>query len=181
MLKGFQFGGALIGGNYFGLTRTEGWLALTDWFPCNWDARSAYEKTRERAKFEQFEKSDLFDCTTKLTTIVGVTEGCELVEFWQGRHRWFYVGLFIMIMWEMVEWLYCWRGLWVEVYAVLIYAREIFESMNCGLVMLSMWSISVWGNTCECRCNIRPIEGRKTIDTAQINLIDLFSTRKIRI
>ena len=81
MVQELEFCGALVGGNDFGFTVNEGCFILTDLFPCNLDTRATDEKTRERAKFEQFKRSAFFDCTTKLTTLEGVTTGCELVEF----------------------------------------------------------------------------------------------------
>ena len=79
ILQVLEFSGALIGGRDFGFTVTEVCLILTNLFPCNWATRAAYERTGETAKFEQFERSALFNRTTKLTTPVGVSEGCELV------------------------------------------------------------------------------------------------------
>ena len=59
----------------------KGCLVLTDQFPCNRATRAEDEKTRERVEFKEFEGSALFECTSELTTPVGVTEGRELVEF----------------------------------------------------------------------------------------------------
>ena len=64
MLQVFEFCGAFIGGHDFGFTETEGIFISTDLSPCNWDAISEDEKTRERAKFEKFKRSALFHCTT---------------------------------------------------------------------------------------------------------------------
>ena len=80
MFQELYFCGAFVDCQNFGFTGT-GYLILTDLFPCNMAARVENEKTREREKFEQLKKSAFFDCTAKLTTPVGVTEVCELVEF----------------------------------------------------------------------------------------------------
>ena len=106
------------------------------------------ENQIEREKFEHFKRSAFFDCTNAFTTSEGVTSVCAFVEFLRGRWRWLYVWLLIMMTWEIVEWLYCWGGLWVERYAILICTCKIFESMNRGLLMLRMWSIAVWGKKC---------------------------------
>ena len=50
MLQGLEFCGALVGGHNFEFTGTEGCLFLADEFPCNWSARAADEKTRERER-----------------------------------------------------------------------------------------------------------------------------------
>ena len=81
MIQGLKFGCALVGFHDFGSTGTEDHLILIDLFPCNWAARAAHEKNREREKFEQFKRSALFSRNIELTTLVGVTEGCELVVF----------------------------------------------------------------------------------------------------
>ena len=80
MFQGLEFFFSFVSGHDLGFIGTEGCLILTDLFPYNWAAREEDEKTRERAKFEQFKRSAFFDCTTKLTTPAGVTEGCELLE-----------------------------------------------------------------------------------------------------
>ena len=53
--------------------------------------------------------------------------------------------------------------------------------MDCGLLLLKMGSISVRGNKCECRGNVRVSASCQTIDASNNTLIDLFLTRKIRI
>ena len=97
-------------------------MVVTDRFPCDRAARAEDEKTRERAEFKEFEGSAFFDCTSELTTPVGVTEGRELVEFLQGRNRCFCVGLFIMMMGGVVECLDCRQRLRVKGYSVFICA-----------------------------------------------------------
>ena len=59
--------------------------------------------------------------------------------------------------------------------------REIFDSMKCGLVVLRMWSIAVWGKKCLWRCNVRVSASCKPVDAANNILIDLFLTRNISI
>ena len=81
MLEGLEFCGAFVGGHDFGFRGNEGCLILTYLFPCNWSDRAIDEKTRETLKFEQFKRSAFFDCTTKLTTPVGIAENCELMAF----------------------------------------------------------------------------------------------------
>ena len=120
MLQGLEFCGALVGGHDFGFTVTEECLILTDWYAIGPPERQMRKPDRERAKFEQFKRSDFFDWTTKLPTLVGVAEGCELVAFWKGRHCRFYVGLLIVMVWKVIECLNTWRWIGVEIYAILI-------------------------------------------------------------
>ena len=79
MLQALDFFGTFVGGHDSIFTRTEVCLILTYLFTCNWAAGAADEKTREKAKFEQFKRSAFFDCTAKLTTPAGIAEGFELV------------------------------------------------------------------------------------------------------
>ena len=44
MIQRLEFGVALVGGHDLGSKRTLGCLVFTDWFTCNWDDRSEYEK-----------------------------------------------------------------------------------------------------------------------------------------
>ena len=181
MFQWLEFFGALVDDHYFGFTETKECLVSTDGFPCNWGSRAVDEKFRERAQFEQFKRSALFDCTTELITLAGILEGCEFVAFLWGRSCRFFVCLLIVMMWEMVEGLYCWGLIWVERYFICICTCKIFESMNCGLVMLRMWSIAVWGKKFYCGWNSRVGAGCNPIDAANDTLIDLSLKWKISI
>ena len=62
----------------------------------------------------------------------------------------------------------------MEGYAVFISTCYIIESMNWGVVMLRMWSISVLGKKCEDMCNVRSSAGHKPIDAANSSLMYMF-------
>ena len=66
-------------------------------------------------------------------------------------------------------------------YAVFVGGRELFESVNCGLIMLWVERIAVWEKKCENGCNVRTSASCKPIFAAKNALIDLTSTIKIRI
>ena len=57
----------------------------------------------------------------------------------------------------------------------------LFDSMDYGLVVLWVGRISVRGKKVECRGNVRAGASRQPIDATNNNLIDLFSTWRIRI
>ena len=72
MFQGLEFFCSFVSGHDLGFIGTEGCLILTDLFPYNWAAREEDEKTRERAKFEQFKRSAFLGCTNKLNTPAGI-------------------------------------------------------------------------------------------------------------
>ena len=78
----------------------------------------------------------------------------------------------------MLEWL---REVGVKVYDVFIGAHDVFESMNCGLIVLWVWILAVRGVKCENMHNVRTSASCKPIDAANNALIDLLLTIKIRI
>ena len=90
-------------------------------------------------------------------------------------------ALYIMVMGKLIKCFYCGRGFGVEWYTVFISAREVFESMNFGLIVLWMGIIYVWGKECENRFNVRTSASCNPIDADNNYLIDLSSTRKIMI
>ena len=48
-----------------------------------------------------------------------------------------------MVMRKVIKFLNCCQGVGVEGYSVFIGAREVFESMNCGLIVLWVGRIDV--------------------------------------
>ena len=72
MLQVLELFDELFVGYDFCFTGTEGYLVFTDRFPCNWAARAADDKIRERAEFEQFKRSAFLSFTTKLKTPEGI-------------------------------------------------------------------------------------------------------------
>ena len=65
--------------------------------------------------------------------------------------------------------------------SVFVCACWLFESMDCGLVLLWVVSIAVRGKKGECGVNVRASESCQPIDASKNTLIDLSSMWKIRI
>ena len=101
--------------------------------------------------------------------------------FLQGRSCYFCVGLFIMMIVKVVKCLDCRQGLLLKGDSVFIRSCYLFEIMYCGLLVLWVRSISVWGKKDECRGNVRVSASSQPIDAANNTLIDLSSTCNSRV
>ena len=86
-----------------------------------------------------------------------------------------------MMMGEVVEFLDCRQVLLVKGDAVFICDCWVFESMECGLVVLRVGIIDARGKKGERRVNFRASEVCHPIAASNNTLIDLLSTWKISI
>ena len=110
-----------------------------------------------------------------------IAVGSYLVSFWRRWSGSLCIGYSIMVIRKVIKCLNCRRGVGMERYAEFIGARELFEIMNCGLIMLWVGRIVIWGDKCENGRNVSTIAISKPICAANNALIDLSSAIKISI
>ena len=80
---------------------------MEDKFPRNGDAREANEKTREIMKPEKFQRRDIINCVSKLTTLRRIIESGQLVEFRRKMLGGVSVSLFFVMIGELSEVMNC--------------------------------------------------------------------------
>ena len=116
---------------------------MTNRFPCDGSSVATNNKTRERTKFKQFERSAVWDGVTNLATPAGIAKGSEGLAFGRRRRCGVGEGLFVVMMREVVECLDGGARVGVEGDSILASTVEVLESMDSCFVVLSMWCVGI--------------------------------------
>ena len=145
---------------------------MTDGFPSDGPPCPADDKAGDRAKFEKFNRSVVWDRVVELAAPAGVAESGETGAVAGGGGSGICVCFFVVVGWKMVESLKCVACVRMKANAIIAGAVKILEGVDGGFVVLVGWLIAVGGEEGETRGNIWAGAGGKPINASHYALVD---------
>ena len=105
-------------------------MILSDCFPSKWPPCPADEIARHATEFEKFKRGAVRHRVSNLTPPASVTKGSEIGTITWSRRGSVGVGLFVVVVGEVIEGLDGVASVGVKRYAIISRAVDVFEGVE---------------------------------------------------